>query len=173
MPPKNLLLTGVPGVGKTTVLRKVASRLEERPLRGFLTDEIRAGGKRVGFNIHTLDGRESTLSHIDISSPSRVGRYGVDVSALDEVVDTTLRAGPEGTIFIVDEIGKMECFSTRFIQAISAILDSQHAVIATVARKGGGFIARVKQRPDVTIWEVTHKNRNELPNVIINWVKGL
>lgn len=168
---KNLLLTGVPGVGKTTVLRKVASGLERCVLRGFLTDEIRAGGKRVGFSIQTLDGREATLSHIDITSPFRVGRYGVDLSTLDRIVDTTLGAGPDGAIFIVDEIGKMECFSTRFIEAVSAILDSEHAVIASVARKGEGFIARVKQRPDVAIREVTRGNRNDLPNEIINWAR--
>ncbi len=57
-----LLLTGVPGVGKTTIVSKVAAGLSGRRSRGFVTDEIREGGRRVGFEIRTFGGKTRTLA---------------------------------------------------------------------------------------------------------------
>ena len=73
MQKRNLLLTGIPGVGKTTVLRKVAERLSGVELGGFLTDEIRVEGKRVGFAIETFDGDSATLAHVDIHTSLEMG----------------------------------------------------------------------------------------------------
>ena len=70
---------------------------------------------------------------------------------------------------LIDEIGKMECFSSRFIEAVRKLLDSETPVVATVAIKGGGFIEEVKSRPDVEIREVTHANREELPIQLTGW----
>ncbi len=75
----NLLLTGVPGIGKTTALKKVVASLADKKMRGFLTAEIREHGRRVGFEIRDFDGQTVTLAHIDIESAHRVGRYGVDM----------------------------------------------------------------------------------------------
>jgi nucleoside-triphosphatase len=70
-----LLLTGVPGVGKTTVLRRLKGRLTGRRIRGFLTDEIRSQrGNRLGFQLETLDGRTARLAAVGLRSPHRVGR---------------------------------------------------------------------------------------------------
>jgi nucleoside-triphosphatase len=160
---RHLLLTGVPGVGKTTVLRKVAERLAGVELGGFLTDEIRIEGKRVGFAIETFDGDSATLAHVDIHSRYRVGRYRVDVEALDRIVERTLCADKRDVVYLVDEIGKMECFSRAFIDAVSRLLDSHGVIVATIAGKGGGFIEQVKGRPDVELWEVTQANRDDLP----------
>lgn len=168
----NLLLTGLPGVGKTTVLRKVASQLERRTIIGFLTDEIRIEGKRVGFLIESFDGQKATLSHVDCASRHRVGRYRVDVAALDRTTDATLGTDRHADVFIIDEIGRMECFSRKFVEAMTSLLDSDQLVIATVARKGGGFIGEVKQRPDVEIWDVTRDNRDALADKIVAWLRG-
>ena len=48
-PMKNLLLTGFPGCGKTTVLERVAKHLGDLRLAGFVTLELREHGQRVGF----------------------------------------------------------------------------------------------------------------------------
>jgi nucleoside-triphosphatase len=165
-----LLLTGVPGVGKTTVLRKVADEIRDRTLRGFLTDEIREGGARVGFRIETLGGESARLAHVRSRSRYRVGRYRVDVEALDRIVFSTLGRAEPRAVYFIDEIGKMECFSTKFIEAVSCLLDSGQIVLASVARKGGGFIDGVKRRPDVELWEVTRGNRDQLPGRILAWL---
>jgi nucleoside-triphosphatase len=106
--PYALLLTGQPAVGKTTVIRRVAAQLEMRQLRGFYTEEIREGGERRGFRLRGFQGQERVIAHTAFPKGHRVGKYGVDVAAMDDAAallapDTAARA------YLVDEIGKMEC----------------------------------------------------------------
>ena len=81
-----LLLTGRPGVGKTTVITAVARALGERAA-GFYTEEIRDRGKRQGFRLVGLCGEQATLAHVRLKRRGHpcVGRYGVDVAA-DQVL---------------------------------------------------------------------------------------
>jgi nucleoside-triphosphatase len=165
-----LLVTGVPGSGKTTIMKKVAAALSDRRVRGFVTTEIRQAGRRVGFELLTFTGDKSLLAHVDIDSHHRVGRYGVNVEALDEIVEEALALDNAADVYLVDEIGKMECFSARFCAAMRDLLDSGRPLVATVALRGGGFIAQVKHRADVEIWAVTKANRDEMPNQIVRWL---
>jgi len=187
-----LLLTGAPGVGKTTVLRKVVANLPPTTLRGFLTDEIREDNERVGFRLAPFEGDAALLAHVeaclasktcratsqgrqapvDSSSPHRVGRYRVEVAALERIVESALIPADSRTLFIVDEIGKMECFSQRFVEAVTGLLDSRQLMVATVARKGSGFIEEVKGRSDVELWEVTRKNRDRMASDVLSWLEA-
>jgi nucleoside-triphosphatase len=97
-----------------------------------------------------------------IKSRARVGRYGVDVAGFEDLVRPEL-ARPSDLI-LIDEIGKMECFSRLFVETVRGLLDGPVPVVATVAVKGGGFIAEVKARPDVLIWTVSQENRDGLPD---------
>ncbi|MFQ5654647.1 MAG: nucleoside-triphosphatase, partial [Planctomycetota bacterium] len=106
-----LLLTGLPGIGKTTVAEKVAEALQPLPLGGFVTGEIRQGGKRVGFRLRAFGRAPEILAHVDRKSPRRVGRYGVDLEVLERCAEGTLQPDPPRAAYIVDEIGKMECLS--------------------------------------------------------------
>jgi nucleoside-triphosphatase len=163
-----LLLTGLPGVGKTTVIRRLAESLSSVRLGGFYTAEMRVGGMRQGFRLVGFDGSERVLAHRGLPAP-RVSSYGVDVAALDAVAAAAL--DPDAAeVFLVDEIGKMECLSERFIAAMRRLLDSRRTLVATVAQRGGGFIAEVKRRSGVTLWEVTHTNRDALPAEALAWV---
>ncbi|MDH3727905.1 MAG: hypothetical protein OER77_10280 [Myxococcales bacterium] len=162
-----LLLTGRPGSGKTMIMKKVAAGLSGKRIRGFVTDEIRRAGRRVGFELSTFTGDKRLLAHVDIDSRYRVGRYGVDVATLDEVAEEALVLDDATDFYLVDEIGKMECFSDKFCAAMRGLLDSGRPLAATVALRGGGFIADVKGRADVEIWEVTNANRNEMPAQIL------
>ncbi len=156
-----ILLTGRPGVGKTTVIMRLADCLRGQDVSGFYTEEIRERGHRKGFLAVTLSGRTAVLAHVGIRSRFLVGRYGVDVNGFEELALPEL-GRPCDTI-LIDEIGKMECFSGRFVTAVWKLLDGRTQVVATVANKGAGFIAKVKARPDVEVWEVTRSNRDELP----------
>ena len=169
--PHVLLLTGASGVGKSTVLRAVSRALEGRVTRGFFSDEIRVRGKRVGFGLETVDGKQATLAHEDFRSPHRLGRYGVDVEALDGIVAHALALDPGVEIYLVDEIGKMECFSERFIEATRALLDSAHTVVAVVHRSAGGFVGEVRRRKDAELWEVTAENRARVADRALDWLQ--
>jgi nucleoside-triphosphatase len=159
----HLLLTGAPGVGKTTVLRKLADRLDSGSLGGFYTEEMRERGERRGFRLVTFDGAERVIAHVDFPKAHQVGKYGVDVAALDETVGAALALRPEVKLYLVDEIGKMECLSERFVAAMRRLLDSRKPLVATIAQRGEGFIADVKRRSDCELWTVTHANRDALP----------
>src|SRR5437899_4943326 len=170
---KLLLLTGVPGVGKTTVLRTLANALRGWRLAGFYTGEIRAAGERLGFRIATFDGRAQVMARVDFPGPCRVGKYGVDVTAIDRLAEAALALDPGVDAYLVDEIGRMECLSTTFIARMRALLVSGKPLIATVALRGGGFIQEVKECNGAQLWEVTHANRNGLPAQALAWLKDI
>ncbi len=166
-----LLLTGTPGIGKTTVLREVATRLSGRKLAGFYTEEIRApGGERSGFRIAGFDGRSGVMALAGFPGPHRVGKYGVDVAAIDALVPSFLAPAAPVDIYLVDEIGKMECLSEKFVAAMRRLLNAGKPVVATVALHGEGFIDEIKRRPDVQMWQVTRANRDILANDILAWL---
>ncbi len=161
--PAKILITGVPGVGKTTVAREVARLLGENA-GGFYTEERREGRGRVGFDIVTLDGRRAPLSHVNIKGKYRVGKYGVDVGAVDSVAASAIDDSvARNKTVIIDEIGKMELFSQKFRESVTRALDSPSPTLAVIMLKSNPFADAVKQRPDVKLIEVTPTNRDSLP----------
>lgn len=167
----NLLLTGPPRVGKTTLVMRALSDLPPGIACGFVTRELRQGGRRVGFAADTLAGEACVLAHVDVRSPYRVGRYRVDLAAFEALalpsIDPEQATAP---LIVIDEIGKMECFSDRFRKLVVAAMGSNRAVLATVALRGDSFIENLKTRPDVTLLHVTQQNRDALVGQVIGWV---
>jgi len=162
---KNIFLTGAPSSGKTTVIKKIIKKLQ-MPANGFFTEEERIGEKRVGFLMRSLDGKEGYLAHQDIESNFHVRRYGVSIKNI-EVIAASSILPIDGNIIILDEIGKMECFSEAFKKAALRALDSPNMVIGTITFGGDEFISRIKQRSDIEIIEVNLLNRDTLPDLIL------
>lgn len=164
---KNILLSGVPGIGKTTIIVKL-SRMLGRKAVGFYTSEIRVGGQRVGFSIRSLGGFEDILAHVDFRSRYRVGRYGVEPKGLEKAIEEIERAIEvgEGRYILMDEIGKMELFSDRFRELVIRALDSPLPVVATIFFKSHPFCDLIKARGDIRLIEVTKNNRDELPQML-------
>lgn len=165
-----LLLTGPPGIGKTTVVRKMAEAVATRRVGGFYTEEIRVSGERKGFRLVTYGGDEAVMSHVDFDRRFRVGKYGVDIAAIDRFADSALAGDLDVECWLVDEIGKMECLSRRFVSRMTQVLASGKPVIATVAQFGGGMIEAAKRRPDSELWGLTRSNRDELARNAIRWL---
>jgi nucleoside-triphosphatase len=165
---KNLLITGLPGIGKTTLIKKLSEELRYLHPAGFYTAEIREEGIRKGFELVSLEGRRGVLSHIDIKSPYRVGRYKVDIKSFEDFLDGISFFDDSTGLVIIDEIGKMECFSDQFKKLIKELLDSEKWVIATIALKGSGLIEEIKKRQDVKLFEITKGNRDFLLREILN-----
>jgi nucleoside-triphosphatase len=167
--PRLLLITGPPGVGKTTVIRRVADRLDPGGRRGFYAEEIRASGARRGFRLVGFDGTRRVVADVDFPKRHRVGKYGVDVAALDAAA-ALLRPDPGARVYLIDEIGKMECLSAQLVAAMRTLLAGGIPVVATVGARGGGFIAEIKQRPGRELWDVTRDNRDTLPARVLAWL---
>lgn len=164
---KNILVTGLPGVGKTTLIKKVSGELRNLHPVGFYTAEIREKGVRRGFELISFDGRMGILSHTDIKGPHRVGKYGVDINGFEDFLESIPFLDPATNLIVIDEIGKMECLSPKFRLLIEKILDSEKQVIATIALKGTGLIEEIKKRDDVMLIEITQSNRESLVSEVL------
>ncbi len=161
----NILLTGAPGCGKTTVVRRACEKLVGERVVGFYTRELREGTARTGFEAVGLDGDRVTLAHVRQRSAARVGRYGVAVRPFEAFLRRAVAPDPGTTeVCVIDEIGKMECFSGHFVALVRRVLEEPVAVLATVAEKGGGLIAETKRRDETQLLSVTPENRDRLPD---------
>lgn len=168
----NLFLTGPPRVGKTTLILRALVGLPSERICGFVTRELRRDGKRVGFAAETLDGESCVLAHVDTRSPYRVGRYCVDLAAFEALalpaIDPVLVSAP---LIVIDEVGKMECFSARFRESVVEAVESDRAVLATIALRGDRFIEGLKAHPEVKVLTVTQQNRDELVGQVLKWAQ--
>jgi nucleoside-triphosphatase THEP1 len=167
---KNIFLTGAPSSGKTTVIKKVIEKLD-CPANGFYTEEERVDGKRVGFLMKTLDGRKGYLAHQDIKSDFHIRRYGVSIDNIKHIAVPSITP-VKSNVIILDEIGKMECFSKAFKQAVVNALDAPNIVIGTITFGGDAFILEIKKREDMEINEVTEDNRDILPDLILRKISN-
>ena len=166
-----LLLSGMPGTGKTSIIKQAISGLGGRA-GGFYTEEMRSEeGNRKGFRLVTLDGREVRLAHVRTDSRFRVGKYGVDIKGLDSVgVGALLEAAGQGKIIVVDEIGRMELLSEKFRDAVNRILDSGNIVLGTVMLNSHPFADAVKRHPGVRVVPVTGANKQQVTSSVIEWL---
>jgi nucleoside-triphosphatase len=162
-----LLVTGPPGCGKTTLIRRAVAELGV-PAAGFYTEEVRSAGRREGFALVTLDGRRATLASVRMRGPHRVSRYGVDVEALESVGLPALEEAAAGSkLLVVDEIGKMELFSQRFREAVLRALDAGGPVLATVMLSRHPFADALKARHDVRLIHLTPENRDRVLSDVV------
>jgi nucleoside-triphosphatase len=170
---KKILLTGRPGCGKTTLIKQVVNKLP-RGAGGFYTEEIRDGGPRAGFKIVTLDGEEAVFAHVDFKTPDHVGKYGLDLSALERIgVGAVRQAIQARRLVVIDEIGPMEIRSPIFREAVNEALDSKVPLLATIFARPLPFTDAVKSRPDVTLIEVCRDNRERLVSELSDAIQGL
>lgn len=159
-----VLLTGRPGCGKTTLIRRVVDELA-LPAGGFYTEEIRQRGGRVGFKIVTLAGEEGMLAHVTFNTTQRVGKYGLDLRVLEtigtEAICTAVRARQ---LVVIDEIGPMEIRSPVFCDVVKDVLDSPESsgILGTITARWFPFTNAIKKRNDITLIEVRPNNRDQL-----------
>jgi nucleoside-triphosphatase len=161
----NLLITGLPGCGKSTLINRVVDRAKQDGLEvgGISTPEFRLDtGRRGGFLIRDIaTGAEQVMAAIDVSSPVKVGRFGVNLNAIQEIGVTAIEYATTSTeLIVIDEIGKMELAVPEFQRAVIMAFNSLKPVLGTIGlRLKTHFVNQVKNRSDVTILTLTPETR--------------
>jgi nucleoside-triphosphatase len=165
----NILITGKPGVGKTTLIQKIAEKVDLSS-QGFYTREIRDDQEnRVGFEIITLDGKTALLAHVEHLTPHRLGKYFVNLDNINRVIVPCIEhAIDQAQVIIIDEIGKMELFSPQFQQVVLQALASSKKVLGTITLANLAFIKQIKSRPDVMLVKLRQDNRKEVYQYIVD-----
>jgi nucleoside-triphosphatase len=162
-----LLLTAPPRTGKTTVVRRLLELLHEAnvPVCGFLSCEVREHGQRVGFMVEEIGGPKAVMAHVSWQTGPRIGRYGVDVSALERIALPAIAHAltTDGAVAIIDEIGPMELLSPAFVVRLEALFDANLPIVATIHQRGHPLTDALKARPGVELVAVTVENRDALP----------
>ncbi|XP_075059560.1 cancer-related nucleoside-triphosphatase isoform X2 [Mixophyes fleayi] len=178
----------IPGIGKTTLIQKTSEVLKSSgvSIDGFYTEEVRQGGRRIGFDVVTLSGKRGNLARIGtdltaVNRECRVGQYVVDVTSFEHLVLPLLNCAEttedsvNKSVCVIDEIGKMELLSQSFTYVVPKILDcTSSVVLGTIPVPKGKplpLVDKIRQRHDVKVFHITKENRDEIQQEIVNFIK--
>lgn len=163
----NILVTGAPRTGKTTLISTIISKLNISVI-GFITTEMRENNVRTGFTIETYSGIKKILaSKKNLESRYRVGRYGVYLNNLNFIVSKLKEEmkKEQPKLIIIDEIGKMELFSHSFKEYVMNALN-QNKVLGAIMLNDNDFTKKIKLRSDTKVFEINLQNREKVTNKI-------
>ncbi|MCD6536511.1 MAG: NTPase [Thaumarchaeota archaeon] len=164
-------LTGPPGCGKTTAILRIVNELKKRSIRveGMYTQELREGGRRIGFIIKRITGGEGTLAHVRFREGPRLGRYVVNLRDLEAIGVSALVDGlKEAEVIVVDEVGPMELFSQRFREAVEQLISSdKNAIITVHYRSRDPLVIKVKKTAGKNLIILNRENRDQIPAIIV------
>lgn len=172
-----IILTAPPKTGKSTIVQKVIDGLPQKEY-GIISKELRdQDGERVGFEAVRMDGVSKTFAHkFEIKSDYAVGgKYFVDLKVIDNFIVPEIEKGIDepNSIVIVDEIGRMQSSSMKFLKSIKKLLNSNSNVLATVVYENEPWAREFKKHPEVFLVEVTLENREYLPEVLLQLFNNL
>jgi len=168
--PNNFFLTGLPKVGKTTLLRQLAAELKRRKIKvgGFLSPEIQERGTREGFYTQDIaTGKKALLAEVGAGGP-RVGKYRVDVKEFESVALPCLKNCRRYDVLILDEIGRMELESEKFGDLLADVLQTDIPVIASLH---GRYLQTYSGYG--TVYGLTEANRGAIYVRLVDRFKGM
>ena len=156
---KNILITGLPKSGKSTILKKIIQQFDQKI--GFNTNEVLENGERIGFEIETNAGDNSMLANVNFKTDFKVSKYFVNIKNLDAIIPSVNKFNKNDLLFL-DEIGQMQLFSEKFKVLVKKYLDSHNTFIATLSKiYNNEFIESIKKRNDIILIEINEENRDE------------
>ena len=165
-----LFLTGPPQSGKTTLIRE-ATRRATMPAGGFYTEDVRKGGRRVGFDLITLDGERLPLARVGFPSCYRLRDYGVDLEVMEQVgVPAVQEALAAGKLAIIDEVGWMEMFSASFQKAVRQGIEAGSLILGSVTPRPHPLADWVRRHHNVRLVSVSRERHDELLQEILQWI---
>ncbi|XP_057822883.2 uncharacterized protein LOC131035237 isoform X2 [Cryptomeria japonica] len=164
------------------VMDKLRNDHPQLKVQGFYTREIRHNSERTGFEVVTVDGHTSLLaSSTPMSGESarwpNVGKYKVDVSGFESLALPELQINEGTGLYIIDEVGKMELFSSSFFPAVLRVLNSNIPVLASIPIPKFGRdipeVASIRNRMDAALYTLDKSNRDRITEQISALISSL
>lgn len=166
------LLTGAPGVGKTTALKKIIEALGIEHCGGFYTEELRVKGERRGFRVVTLEGQAGLLADVGSSAPQRIGKYSVVLPFLEGPGLAAVSDALQSKRFaVIDEIGPMQMCSAPFQQAVLQVLKSPVPLLGTIS-ESNTWLSELTEYGNIELFIMTEENRDQIPNRVLEILRG-
>lgn len=164
---RHIFLTGEKQIGKSTAVEQVVRRWPGH-VDGFLTrSRLEDGWRRV--YVCSPDGAHRRLA-------ARFGpgqpRQLRDPGAFGELGAALLKdSGRQpGALTLMDEIGFLECGVEPFVRAVLERLDREGPVLGVLRKDDNPLLWAVAEHPAVKVVEVTRDNRDQLPDLILEWL---
>ncbi|MCR8471794.1 MAG: nucleoside-triphosphatase [Candidatus Korarchaeota archaeon] len=161
---KNIFIAGPPRSGKSTLLMSILEDLQKDKIRisGIICPEIRVSGKRWGFKVKVYpEGPEEILASVEIQSPYRVSKYGVNIGGFERIVENYLMKmlkDPNVQVLLIDEIGKMELLSKKFRSFVEEALNSPKLVVGVLGYVDDPLVLSIRRRKDTVVYTITYQS---------------
>ncbi len=171
-----VVLTGEPGVGKTTAIKKLVKLLKGKVV-GFWTEEVRDPHtkQRRGFKVVSTEGKSSLFASKTFTSKHLVGSYGVNVQRFESVALEVLEKAlsQRDKVIVIDEVGKMELFSKAFVSLVEELIQNpKYTVVVTIPiRDVHPLVAKIRRLQSAVLLEVNKENRDRIPEQIVELLK--
>ena len=165
-----IVLTGAPGVGKTTVVIRVARALKERGVKvgGIVSRELRINNMRVGFEFINLASNDrSVLASITGNGP-KVGKYFINIAGCRFAAERLTNAVRNSDVIICDEIGPMELKSKGFIDSVKNLLEVDKKVIVVVHQKLQHPLTDEFRNKSTLLINLDLKNREKVNEILLD-----
>lgn len=170
-----LLLTAKPRMGKSIIIKKIINKVGSNNCIGFYSEEIKEDGERIGFQVISLSGRREVFAHVDFISDVRIGRYGIDVKIMEEVLLSELNlacSNEDDRLIVIDEIGLMQISSLKIREQLLHLAESNKTIIGTIFSDPHPWIDEYKLHKNIRLIQVTEDNRDGIVDELIEIING-
>jgi len=159
-----IAVTGSPGIGKSTIVAKVAAAAGMR-VGGVLAQDKLYKDRRIGFELLDLDSGAVGILADETGSGPQLGKYRVHPEDLDSIGARAVENALKCELIVVDEVGPMELSSKRFVSAVEMALASSRPMLVVLHEWSNHRLAK-KIRSTFQVITVTRENRDVLVNEI-------
>jgi len=158
--PHRIAVTGSPGVGKSTVVEKVAAVMKCR-VGGVLARDKRFNGRRIGFELLDIASGDVGVLADETGNGPQLGKYRVHLDSLEKIGAMAVQNAIQCDLIVVDEVGPMELSSRSFISAVENAIASQKPMLIVLHEWSNHPLAK-KIRRTFQVISVTRENRDML-----------
>ncbi len=166
---KNIAITGAKGAGKSTLASWLLNALG-LPFAGFQTLRYAMTAAGPLYELEEL----STKKRQPISELREEGIRGIPESFEGFGAEVVARAAASAApVILLDEIGRFERNSPRFLRSLTAALDSEKTVVAVLKQEPLPHILSIRERSDTLLIDLDRRSREEARKILSHWMEKL